>query len=550
MTEHYDLIIIGMGSGGIAAAEFAATLDLDVAVIERGRVGGTRLWAGCVPSKALLASAKAAHTIRHADEFGLHSVEPQIDLAMVWRRVRSVQAEIGRTDDDPSRYRNMGITIVSGNGTITGPNEVTVASADHTLVLEGSFIMLCTGSSPVVPEIEGLLDAGFLTSDQLFDLEAPPATMIILGGGPVGVEMAQAFVRLGIGTTMLQRDHSILPRDEPALVQMLTSTLRAEGVDVRLGAEPLRVTTDGSIRTVHASIDGKEHSFSAEGILVATGRRANADALGLEQLGIEIGPAGVVVDGRGRTNVRSIYAVGDVAGRSHFTHSAAYEGVRAIRDMFFPGKGNVDDFMPWCTFTDPELAHAGLTITEAEAAFGDDVDVWQLDLAHNDRARTDSSTNGAIVVVTTKGRIVGAHILAPSAGEMIHELALAIHHEMKISDISNLVHIYPTYATGIGQVAYESAFEKAQKLRWLMRRPGETSPDDASSRDTSSRDVGLREVGLREVGMRGVGMRGVRRLLRVIEVFESVDVAQRRKDEDARTNDRDGGDATTDNGNG
>jgi hypothetical protein len=311
---------------------------------------------------------------------------------------------------------------------------------------------------------------------------------------------------------------------------------------------------------VHAIIDGNEHSFSAEGILVATGRRANTDALGLEALGIEVGPSGMVVDARGRTSVKSIYAVGDVAGRSHFTHSAAYEGVRAIRDMFFRGKGTVDDFIPWCTFTDPELAHAGLTISEAEAAFGDDVDVWQLDLTHIDRARTDSSANGAIVVVTTKGRVVGAHILAPNAGEMIHELALAIRHEMTISDLSNLVHIYPTYATGIGQVASESAFERARRLRWLMRRPGETSPDDLSPRNSEPRDTEPqdtepqetvpREAGIRETGLREVGLRGVRRLRRVIEVFESVDITQRRKNEDARANDDDRGDSATDNGNG
>jgi pyruvate/2-oxoglutarate dehydrogenase complex dihydrolipoamide dehydrogenase (E3) component len=471
MTVRYDLVIVGMGSGGMTAAEFATTLDLNVAIVERGRIGGDCLWTGCVPSKALLASAKAAHAMRNADAFGLAPVEPTIDLAMVWRRVRSIQADIARTDDNPARYRDMGLTIFDGDATLTGPNEVTVTGAggEHT-VIDARFIMLCTGSSADVPQLEGLAGAGYLTSENLFELDSPPSSMIVLGGGPVGVEMSQAFVRLGIRTTLVQHGPRILPRDEPTLVQLLTASLRRDGVELILNAEPTRVTTLGTVKTLHTRVDEAQSSYSAEGILVATGRTPNTVGLGLEALGIEVGDSGVTVDNRGRTSVRSIYAAGDVAGRYRFTHSAGYEAVRAVRDMFFPGKGNVDDFIPWCTFTDPELAHAGLTIAEAEAAFGDDMDVWRIDLTHNDRARTDSATEGAVVVVTTKGRVVGAHILAPAAGEMIHELALAIRHDMKISDVANLVHVYPTYATAIGQVAAESAFERAQKLRWLVRR--------------------------------------------------------------------------------
>jgi pyruvate/2-oxoglutarate dehydrogenase complex dihydrolipoamide dehydrogenase (E3) component len=209
---------------------------------------------------------------------------------------------------------------------------------------------------------------------------------------------------------------------------------------------------------------------SGEGLLVAVGRRPNVDELGLADIGVDTGPRGVPVDSRGRTTVKSIYAVGDIAGRYLFTHSAGYEGVRAVRDMFFPGKGNVDDFIPWCTFTDPELAHAGLTTTEAEAKHGDDTEVWRIDLAHNDRARADGAADGAIVIVTAKDKVVGAHVLSPAAGELIHELALAIRHGMKLGDIASLVHVYPTLATSVGMLAAESAFEKAQKYRWLVRR--------------------------------------------------------------------------------
>ena len=471
MIERFDLIIVGMGSGGMTAADFAGTLDLNVAIIERGRIGGDCLWTGCVPSKALLASAKVAHTIRTADRFGLTATEPEIDLAQVWRRIRTIRDDIAHTDDDPARFEAIGVRVMRGFARVTGSNEVTID--DHTII-EGRFILLCTGSSPLEPDLPGLRHSGFLTNETLFELENPPSSMTMIGGGPVGIEMAQALTRLGVATTVLQQGLNVLPNDEPLLTGLLTERLRAEGVGIHLNAQALAVSSSASssvaTKTVTADIDGQVHHVEAEEVMVAVGRRPNVEGLGLEDFDIEIGPRGVLVDNRGRTTVKTIYAVGDIAGRWLFTHSAGYEAVRAVRDMFFPGKGSVDDFIPWCTFTDPELAHAGMTVAEAEAKFGDDVDVWRQDLVHNDRARADSSTVGAVIVVTAKNKLVGAHILAPSAGEMIHELALAIRHDMKLSDIASLIHVYPTYGTAVGQLAAESAFEKAHKLRWLMRR--------------------------------------------------------------------------------
>ena len=467
MSEQYDLVIIGMGSAGMTAAEFASTLELKVAVVERGRVGGDCLWTGCVPSKALLASAKAAHTMRHADRYGITAVEPTIDLATVWRRIRSVQAQIAATDDDPARYRSMGLEIIHGSARVTGPNEVTV---DEARVLTTRYVLLCTGSRPIEPDIDGLHDVGFLTSENLFELDRPPASMITIGGGPIAIEMAQAFTRLGIRTTVLQQGAGILPRDEPALVGILTDKLRREGVDLIVGASATSARRTDHGVSVTATVAGEPRELTAAGLLVAVGRRPNVDGLGLEELDIEVGPKGVAVDDRGRTAVRSVYAVGDIAGRYLFTHSAGYEGVRAVRDMFFPGKGTVDEFIPWCTFTDPELAHAGLTTKEAEQKFGEDVEVWRMDLDHNDRARADSATDGAIIIVTARDRVVGAHILSPAAGELIHELALAIRHGMKLSEVATLVHAYPTLATSVGMLAAESAYEKAQRYRWLVKR--------------------------------------------------------------------------------
>ena len=317
--------------------------------------------------------------------------------------------------------------------------------------------------------------SGYLTSDSLFALDRPPGSLVIIGGGPVGVELAQALARLGVGVTLLERADRLLPREEPTLVDRLTDRLRADGVGVHVAAHPQSVAVEGRQRVVQARIGGGMRRFAAEAVLVAVGRMANVEGLGLEQLGVTVGPDGVEVDDRGRTSIRSIYVAGDAAGRHRFAHVAAHEAVQAVRDAFFPGRGSLTEVVPWCTFTDPELAHAGVTVAEAEARYGQSVDVWQLDLARADRALADGLGDGAVLVVTARGRIVGAHILSPSAGEMIHELALAIERGMKLADIAGLVHVYPTLSTGIGELAAEALFERAQKLRWLVRRDRKTS---------------------------------------------------------------------------
>ncbi len=481
--DQYDLVIVGMGSAGMAAAEFAATLELRVALVERRRPGGD-LWTGSVPTKALVASARAAHTVRHAARFGIATTPPAIDLATVWQRARNVQEAIAATDDHPDRYEAMGLEIVTGDATLTGPNEVTVTSADGDeadgrgiggrRVLQTRFVLLCTGSRAVVPDVPGLAEVGVLTDETLFALERPPSSAIVLGGGPMGVELAQAFVRLGIATTLVQDGPCLLPSDEQGLVSVLTGILRSEGVDVLLDTRPTaaRRDADGTVVLEVTTATGAAH-LRAESIVVAAGRRPCVDGLGLEALGIDVRTGlggGVVVDERARTAFRTVYAVGDVTDGDRFAHAAGNAAVRAVRDMFFPGRAPLAPLVPWCTFTDPELAHAGLTADEAEARFGEDVDVWRVDLRHNDRARADEATEGAIVVVTAKERVVGAHVLAPAAGELIHELALAIHQGLKLNEIASLVHVYPTMATSVGMLAAESAQEKAQRYRWLVKR--------------------------------------------------------------------------------
>jgi pyruvate/2-oxoglutarate dehydrogenase complex dihydrolipoamide dehydrogenase (E3) component len=472
MAERYDLVIIGMGSGGMVAAEFATAIGVRVAVVERDRVGGDCLWTGCVPSKALLASAKAAHTMRHADRYGLPPIDPDIDTQAVWDRIRAVQASIAATDDNAERFEALGVDVVFGQAHMNGPHEVLV---DGVRRLVAKHVLVCTGSRPAEPDVEGLRHAGYLTSENVFRLVRAPKSIVVIGGGPIAVELAQAFARLGVAITVLQKGPGILPRDEPSLVETLTAMLVADGVDLRTDVMTERVTVEPgapgepATKVVHGTEAGRPTTWRAEELLVAVGRRPNLEDLGLDALGVETGPKGVTVDERMRTSVPSVYAVGDVAGRRLFTHSAGYEAVRAVRDMFFPGKGKADEMVPWCTFTDPELAHAGLTPTEASERHGDDVAVWRSGLDHSDRARAESATEGAIVLVTVKDRLVGAHVLAPAAGELIHELALAIREEMKLASLAGMVHVYPTLATTVGQLAAQAAFAKVGKLAWLVR---------------------------------------------------------------------------------
>lgn len=463
MSRRYDLVVVGLGSGGIVAAEFAARIGLKVAAVERDRVGGDCLWTGCVPSKAVIASARTAHGMRTAAKVGLRPVEPEIDLAAVWERMRSVQEQIAETDDNPERFRAMGVNVVEGEARLLDGHTVEV---DGTL-LDTRFILLCTGSRPAIPAIDGLEEAGYLTSETLFALERPPASLVVLGGGPIGVEMAQACRRLGIEVTLLQRGSSLLLRDEPRLVEILTRRLVAEGVRVHLDAEATSAGADGG-RKFLESATGAE---AADEILVAAGRRPNVQALGLEQLGIAVGEKGIEVDSRLRTRVHSVYAAGDVAGRYLFTHSAGHEAAQAVRNMFFPWHEKAVSLVPWCTFTEPELAHVGMTGAEARERYGpSQVEVHELSLARSDRARTDAEEDGALVLVTRRGRVVGGHALAPAAGELIHELALAVRQRTRLRDLSGLVHVYPTLSTSVVMLAAEAAYERARRFAWLIRR--------------------------------------------------------------------------------
>ena len=453
-----------MGSAGMVAAQFASTLGIRVACAERDRIGGDCLWTGCVPSKALLASAKAAHAMRNADAYGLAAVDPAVDTARVWARIHAIQDEIAATDDNADRFRRLGVDVLDGAARLLSPTTLRVGEVQHAT----RFVLLATGSRPALPQIDGLAAAAPLTSERIFTLTQAPASVVMIGGGPITIELAQALVRLGVPVTVLQSGPRILPREEPALARRLLARLRAEGVEVVTGVDADRVSVGagGAAKTVHAG----ERSWTAQELFVGAGRAPNVEDLGLEEAGVRLGPRGVVVDRALRSSVASVYAAGDVAGRHIFTHAAGYEAARAVRNMFFPGSSSGPYLVPWCTFTDPELARAGLTEAQARAQHGDRaVRVWRQDLAHSDRARTESASDGELRIVTAKGRVVGAHLLAPNAGEVIGELALAIDRRLKLTDLANVVHVYPTIALAIQQLAAEAAYAAARRVRWLVR---------------------------------------------------------------------------------
>ncbi len=470
MKYEYDVVIIGAGSAGMVAAEAAANMGVTAALVERHWVGGDCLWTGCVPSKTLLASAKAAFTVQHADRYGLPSTGTRFDSAGVWQRIREVQHEIAATDDSPERYTQMGVDLLWGEASLVGDHRIRVADR----VVTTRFALVCTGSRPALPQVPGLAEVRPLTSENVFELERAPASLAIIGAGPIGIEMAQAMNRLGVQVRVLEVADRILTQDEPELAEMLRQRLQNEGVQFELGVELRRVDSDGHGRTLCGLVNREERGWQVEQILVAAGRSPNIESLGTEKLGIETNSRGIVVDRKLRTSAKWVYAAGDCAGRYLFTHSAAAEAVTALRNMFFPGSASAPDLIPWATFTDPELAHVGLTAEEARRQIGSNkVRVYGWDLARSDRARAEGATTGKVVVVTdNRFRVLGAHILAPCAGEMISQFTLAIGNGLRLTpDFGNLVQVYPTYSTSVSQVAGEAVYGQIQRpfLRALLR---------------------------------------------------------------------------------
>lgn len=449
-----DLCVIGAGSGGLSVAAGASQLGQKVVLCERGRMGGDCLNYGCVPSKSVIAASRAATAIRDAHRFGIRAGEPVTDYAALREHVRGVIAAI-EPNDSVERFTGLGVRVIRAHARFTGPDEVV---ADDTVIRARRFV-IATGSTPSVPPIPGLArepgDSGvpFLTNETVFDLGQCPRHLIVIGGGPIGCELAQAHRRLGAQVTVIEAA-AVLPKDDPELADFVRRRMRRDGVEIFEGATVLRV--EGSAGDLAAIVDkgGAEHRIPGSHLLVATGRRATVDGLDLKAAGVRYSPKGIEVDARLRTSNPRIYAIGDVAGGYQFTHMAGYHAGIVIRNALFRLPAKVDyRAVPWVTFTDPELANVGLTEAEARAR-GEEIRILRWPFHENDRAQTGRETEGMIKVIATKrGYVLGAAIVGPEAGELIQLWCLAIAKRLKLSAIANLVVPYPT----LGEVSKRAA---------------------------------------------------------------------------------------------
>lgn len=467
----YDLIVIGGGTAGLVASAGAARLGARVALIEVNRLGGECLWNGCVPSKALLAAARAAADARGARELGVDA-DPQVDFARVMQWVRTAQERI-EPHDSPERFRSLGVDVVQGHARFTGERTVQVDGRQ----LTARHIVIATGSRPAIPPVDGLAEVPYLTNETIFDVERLPERLLVLGGGPIGLELAQAFVRLGSQVQVLEAMEQLLPREDAELAAALGARLRSEGIEIHLGAAVRSARSVGSqIRLIAQTPAGQQIEFTGDALLVATGRKSHVEGLELQRAGVEADRGGPAVDDRLRTTADNVWASGDVTGGLRFTHVADYQSRLVLRNAFFPFSSRADyTSVPWVTYTEPELAHVGLTEDEARQEHGDDVRVWRRPFDDVDRAIIDGRRDGMVKVVTdSRGRILGAHILGHAAGEMINEIVLAMRHKVSVGALSRSVHPYPTYGEAIRQAS--EGFYKARLsgvasriVRWMVK---------------------------------------------------------------------------------
>ena len=438
-TIKVDIAIIGAGSGGLSVAAGAAQMGASVVLVEKAEMGGDCLNTGCVPSKALIAAGHAADTIRGSDVFGVNGHEPAIDFAKVNSHVHGVIGAIA-PHDSVERFEGLGVNVIKAAAQFVSRDEI-VAGGKR---IKARRFVIATGSSAFVPPIPGINEVPYLTNETIFSLTEKPEHLIVIGGGPIGIEMAQAHRRLGARVTVIE-GFSIMGKDDADAVAVVRERLIAEGIELFENAKAESVIREGNGVSVLVSRDGKTERVDGSHLLMAVGRRPNVNGLGLESAGIDYAPQGIKVDARLRTSNKRVFAIGDVAGSFQFTHVAGYHAGIVIRNALFNLPAKVDyKAVPWVTYTDPELAHVGLT-EKAAGDEGHDVTATSFPFAENDRAQAERATEGFIKVVTGKrGRILGATIVGRHAGELILPWVLAVQKGLKMSDMASIIAPYPT----------------------------------------------------------------------------------------------------------
>jgi pyruvate/2-oxoglutarate dehydrogenase complex dihydrolipoamide dehydrogenase (E3) component len=468
---HYDLIVIGGGSAGLSAAELGAALGAQVALLDREKLGGECLYTGCVPSKALLHVAKVAASTRTAGKLGLDATAGPVDLGAVADHIQRVIDRVYEESDTPEHLRAEGVDVVFGEPQFLSPDHLSINGQ----VLSARRFIICTGSRPTVPPIPGLAQAGFLTNETVFSLRTLPEHLIVIGAGPIGCEISQAFARFGARVTLVEALERILLKDEPEAAAILRKRLETEGVTIYTQAKVTGVERRGGQKAIQASTPDGPMELAADALLVAVGRLPNVDGLHLEAAGVAYDPRkGIAIDRYGRTSNPRIYAAGDVTGGYLFTHAASLQAHTAVRNALFPGRQRFDErVMPWATFTEPEVAHVGLTEAEARQQYGQKITSVKYPFRQVDRAVAEDATDGFIKLISTsRGKLLGAHIVGPAAGESINELALAMQHGLSLAQLARTTHVYPTLALAIQQAAGIYALEqtKQRKVLPLLRR--------------------------------------------------------------------------------
>lgn len=478
-SGRYNLVVIGAGTAGLVTAAGAAGLGAKVALIERHLMGGDCLNVGCVPSKTLIRSARAAKDAREAVRFGVKLPGPvEVDFAGVMSRLREVRARIS-PHDSAQRFRELGVDVFLGEGRFVDSRMIAVGDVK----LNFAKAVIATGARAAVPDIPGLSETGFLTNETVFNLTELPRRLAVIGGGPIGCELAQAFALLGSRVTLFHNKSHVLDREDADAAAVVQAELEHDGVQLVLNSELQQVTRTGMGRELRYRFDGNEASVEADSILVATGRAPNVRGLNLEDIGVQVDERqGIVVDDFLRTTQLNIYACGDVCLRWKFTHAADFAARLVIQNALFSvggfGRKRLSSLtVPWCTYTDPEIARVGLSEREAVEC-GIAVDVWKQDFSGVDRALTDGEERGFVKILTArgKGRILGATIVARHAGEMISEVSTAMAGGVTLGRLARVIHPYPTQAEAIRKCGDQ--FNKARLKpglknlleRWLKWR--------------------------------------------------------------------------------
>ncbi|MDX8396570.1 MAG: FAD-dependent oxidoreductase [Mariprofundaceae bacterium] len=462
-----DICVIGAGSGGLSVAAGASQMGAKVALVEKAAMGGDCLNTGCVPSKALLAAGHAAQAMRDAGKFGVAAQAPEVDWQQVYNHVHDVIGAIA-PNDSQQRFEDLGITVIRAAGCFE--DERTVRAGDT--LIHAKYFVLATGSSAFVPPIEGLDQVDYFTNENIFDNSEAVEHLIVIGGGPIGLEMAQAHLRLGAKVTVMEMTR-LLMKDDPELTKIVIDRLASEGMAFHEGGRDLRVekAADGKI-AVRCQTDAGERCATGSHVLIATGRRANVSGLNLQAAGVVYSPKGIEVDARLRSSNRRVFAIGDVAGPYQFTHMAAYQAGIIIRNMLFKLPSIVDySAVPWVTYTDPELAHVGMSEADANAA-GRAIRVLRWQFEENDRAQAERRTEGLVKVITSpKGLVLGASIVGLHAGELIQPLILAVSQKLKIGTMAAMIAPYPTLAEINKRIAGSFYTQKlfSNTTRWIVR---------------------------------------------------------------------------------